>query len=189
MTQPNSDDNAGAVSTDADAVIAQAIEPLLDLGLPRDSKMGEKIRPLARELLLELDPRGAAERMLAVQMIAVFSRSMFLAKNANFQKNMKWFALYSGECDRAMVQFRRQLQTLKELRSPRRSSFTAIRQANIACQQIVVTDPPRLSPQATHTLINPDEKPPQETQAALPPEQNRPKGPARQRRKKPPLGT
>ena len=198
MSQPNSDEMTTVPPADADAVIAQSLEPLLDLGLPRDSKLGEKIRPLARERLMELDPRGAAERMLAVQMIAAFSRSMFLAKNANHQKNTKWFALYSGECDRAMAQFRRQLQTLKDLRHPRRSSFTAIRQANIAGQQIVVTDPRRLSqpPQmsngasnvATHTLINPDEKPPQETQAALPPEQNRPNRLARQRPKEPPLG-
>jgi hypothetical protein len=119
------------------------IESLLDLAVPDDSRLSEKIRPMAREVLIQIDPRDASERMLAVQMIAAFSRSMFLARYANLQKNAKWFSLYSGECNRAMATFRGQLQTLTDLRRPRRTTFNAIRQANFADQQIVVTDPAR----------------------------------------------
>jgi hypothetical protein len=175
MSQPNSDD--------ADALLAESIEPLLDLGLPADSKLTEKLRPLARELLSELDPKDTAERMLAVQMVAVFSRSMYLARAANAQKNTKWFSLYSGECDRAMTQFRRQVQTLKDLRRPRRS-FTAIRNANIAGQQIVVTQPNKGStPHCSDVTVS------QKTQASLPPQQNRSGGPDCQRPEEPPVGT
>jgi hypothetical protein len=184
MSQINSEDAAAVVSpdvaTDADALIAKAIQPLLDLGLPKDSKLTSQIRPLARDLLIELNPQDAIERMLAVQMIAAFSRSMFLSRHANNQTHFKWFSLYSGECDRAMTLFRRQLQTLQDLRRPRRS-FTAIRQANIAGQQIVITDPA--------SAPSSDEKSIQATQASLPPKQSRPCRVAQKRQKKPPLAT
>jgi hypothetical protein len=131
-----------ATSADADDLIERSLESLLALGLPEDTKLTARIRPLARELLIQLDPQDAAERMLAVQMIAAFTRSMFLSRNANHQKHPKWFKLYSGDCDRAMTLFRRQMQTFTDLRRLRRTTFNAIRQANIAAQQIVVTDCP-----------------------------------------------
>jgi hypothetical protein len=118
------------------------LDALLNLGLPEDTKLAARIRPLARDLLQQLDPHDPAERMLAVQMIATFTRSMFLTRNANLQKHPRWFALYSAECHRAMTLFRHQMQFFTDLRRPRRTTFNAIRQANIAAQQIVVTDSP-----------------------------------------------
>jgi hypothetical protein len=174
--------------------MARSIESLLDLGLPKDPKYGPLIRPLARELLEQLAPADAAERMLSVQMIAAFSRSIFLARLANVQTHPKWFALYSRECNSAMTMFRRQLQTLTDLRRPRRTTFNAIRQANIAGQQIVVNDPVAQQAAADQAVESTrgttgDGKSIQETAAALPSEQNRPRRPARQRAEQPPLAT
>jgi hypothetical protein len=77
--------------------------------------------------------------MLVAQMVATFSRSMFLSHQANRQKHPKWFALYSVECDRTMNLYRKQMQSLAEYRRPRRRTFTAIRTANIAGQQVVMS--------------------------------------------------
>ena len=200
MSQAGSDAHETAASADADEVIARSVEDLLDLGMPGDSTLATMIRPLARALLLQVDPQDAAERMLAVQMIGSFSRSMFLSRNANRQKNSRWFALYSGECNRAMALFRRQMQTFIDLRRPRRTSFTAIRHANIAGQQIVVTDSPTSDRSSQPKLQSPtrrtlatgefaNAKPLQKTPPALPPQQCRPRGIVRKPPKKPPLGT
>jgi hypothetical protein len=203
MAQADAETTTTSTTTSAavaDDVIAQSLEPLLELGLPKDSKLTDKIRPLARELLIELSPQDAAERMLAVQMIASFSRSMFLSRNANLQKHPKWFSLYSAECSRAMTLFRRQVQTFTDLRRPRRTTFNAIRQANIANQQIVVNDQastpapqPLESQPSTNTLqpTTPNAQPLEAEKASpvLPPQRNRSGRPAGKRTKKPPLGT
>ena len=115
------------------------LQALLDLALEPNSPYSACVGPLARELVTQLDPRDSAEKMLVTQMIATFSRSMFLSRHANRQKNPRWFALYSAECDRTMNLYRKQMQSLAEYRRPRRRTFTAIRTANIAGQQVVLS--------------------------------------------------
>jgi hypothetical protein len=121
------------------AVVADPLQVLLELGLEADAQSAARIGPLARELLGQLGPRDGAEKILVTQMIATFSRSMFLSRRVNIQTNPKWFALYSAECDRAMNLYRKQMQSLAEYRRPRRRTFTAIRTANIAGQQMVLS--------------------------------------------------
>ncbi len=121
-------------------IIGDPMQALLELALQADARSSAWIGPVARELFAQLDPQDSAEKMLITQMIATFSRSMFLSRNANIQKNQKWFALYSSECDRTMDLYRKQMQTLIEYRRPRRRMFTAIRTANIVGQQVVVGD-------------------------------------------------
>jgi hypothetical protein len=116
-----------------------SLRVLLDLALESDAHSAARFGPVARDMLRRLAPRDSAETMLITQMIATFSRSMFLSRHANRQKNPKWFALYSEECDRTMNLYRKQMQTLADYRGPRRRSFTAIRTANIAGQQVVVS--------------------------------------------------
>src|SRR5271156_1654314 len=120
-------------------IVDDPLQVLLDLALEADSRSSARIGPLARELLAQLGPRDSAEKMLITQMIATFSRSMFLSRHANRQKHPKWFALYSAECDRTMNLYRKQMQALADYRRPRRRTFTAIRTANIAGQQVVVS--------------------------------------------------
>ena len=130
-----SNDSGGSENSE-DA--GDALGVLLDLVLESDAHSAARFGPVAREMLKRLAPRDSAETMLITQMIATFSRSMFLSRHASKQKNPKWFALYSEECDRTMNLYRKQMQTLADYRGPRRRSFTAIRTANIAEQQVVV---------------------------------------------------
>jgi hypothetical protein len=130
-----SNDSGGSESSE-DA--GEALGVLLDLALESDLHSAARFGPVAREMLRRLAPRDSAETMLITQMIATFSRSMFLSRHASKQKNPKWFALYSEECDRTMNLYRKQMQTLADYREPRRRSFTAIRTANIAGQQVVM---------------------------------------------------
>ena len=125
------------------------LQGLLDLALESDTGFAALFGPLARELLIELDPQDPAEKMLVTQMVATFSRSLFLSRHANQQKNTKWFTLYSAECDRAMNMYRKQMQLLSDYRRPRRArqtTFNAIRTANIAGQQVVVSGPVEAPP-------------------------------------------
>jgi len=119
-------------------IVDDPLAVLVELALEADSNAATRIGPIARELMTQLGPRDAVETMLVAQMIATFSRSMFLSRHANKQKHPKWFALYSEECDRTMNLYRKQMQALAEYRQPRRRTFTAIRTANFAEQQVVV---------------------------------------------------
>jgi hypothetical protein len=132
-------------------LIAAALGPLP--GDP-DPSWAARIAPLARDLYAQVAPRDPAEQMLAAQMVATFARSMFLARHANRQRHPKWFSLYSAECDRATDLYRRQMRALDEHRAPRRATFTAIRTANIAGQQVVVTPSPTPPPPGGPPLLN-----------------------------------
>jgi hypothetical protein len=131
--------STGSGGSESSEDAGDSLRILLDLALESDLHSSARFGPVAREMLRRLAPRDSAETMLVVQMIATFSRSMFLSRHANKQKNPKWFALYSEECDRTMNLYRKQMQSLADYRGPRRRSFTAIRTANIAGQQVVVS--------------------------------------------------
>ena len=130
---------SGTGGGDGGKMVDGPLTVLVELALEADNNAAARIGPIARELMAQLSPRDAVETMLVTQMIATFSRSMFLSRHANKQKNPKWFALYSEECDRTMNLYRKQMQALAEYRQPRRRSFTAIRTANFAGQQVVVS--------------------------------------------------
>jgi hypothetical protein len=166
--------------------VADPLQRMLDLALNPGSKISDRVAPLARDLLLEFDPQDPAEKMLVIQMIANFSRALFLSRNANSQKNTKWFTLYSAECNRTMHLYRKQLQSLADYRRPRRTTFTAIRTANIAGQQVVMTA--RRKPKEIHVQsVQPAG--PTKTQKALPPVLRRKGRPARRHPQDQTLGT
>jgi hypothetical protein len=142
------DAEGGPTDAEGGPTDAAAVEPpagdslakMLDLALSSDPFHSAHLDTVAHDLMQQLAPQDAAEQMLVTQMIATFTRSMFLSRHANRQKKSQWFALYSGECDRAMNLYRKQMQTLAEYRRPRRTIFNAIRTANIAGQQVVLND-------------------------------------------------
>src|SRR5579862_6120755 len=72
-------------------IVDDPLAVLIDLALESDSHSAARIGPIAREMIRRLDPRDSAEMMLVTQMIATFSRSMFLSRHANKQKHPKWF--------------------------------------------------------------------------------------------------
>jgi hypothetical protein len=145
-TDPSS---AGSETSDPAATAAapslEGLLKLLESVQTADVKLAAELAPLTRDFLAHFAPQDPAERMLAAQIIATFSRAMFLARHANGQKTPAWFSLYSREADRAMNLFRKQMQTLadnRRPRPPRRTTFTTIRTANIAGQQLITAAVP-----------------------------------------------
>jgi hypothetical protein len=131
-------------------------------GLP----IAGQIEKIAQDLILRFKPKDPIEEMLIAQMIWVHARVAKLVTRATAQSNIKWYALMGEQCDRATNLFRRQMLALAEYRRPRGRSFTAIRQANIAGQQVV-------NSRGDSDVIREEEK------AEISPEQEWPGGPAR----------
>ena len=159
----DADASADPVADVAHGTPVDPLEKLLDVALSSDPFHSADLVPIAHQLLQQLAPQDPAEQMLVTQMIATFTRSMFLTRHANRQKNARWFALYSGECDRAMNLYRKQMAALADYRRPRRTVFNAIRTANIAGQQVVMTG--RRSPKKS----KPHHAPPRPSQAKAKP--------------------
>ena len=146
-----------------------------------DASDATALAAVAADLTRQFAPRDPAEELLVAQMIWTHARVLFLTRQAGRQTDRRWFTAYSAELTRASHLYRRQMQALSDHRRPRRSaantSFTTIRQANIAAQQLVqtgaadaVADPPALS-----------------AQASLPPVRRRPRRPASGRDEAPPV--
>jgi hypothetical protein len=76
--------------------------------------------------------------MLVVQLVLTHARVLHLSDLANRQQGMEQIRTVHEYTDRASNTFRRLMLTLAEYRRPpSATSFTAIRQANIANQQVV----------------------------------------------------
>jgi hypothetical protein len=103
----------------------------------RDQPIGEQVEKIADDLIRRFKPRDPIEEMLIAQMIWIHARVANLTSHATSQHNLKWYALMGEQAERAANLFRRQMLALAEYRRPRGRSFTAIRQANIAGQQVV----------------------------------------------------
>lgn len=92
-----------------------------------------------RELVASMKPRDALERMLVEQCLWTHGRVLHLSTLANQQTAVETSRQVNASADKASNTFRRLLLALAEYRRPPRSgdSFTAIKQANIANQQVV----------------------------------------------------
>jgi hypothetical protein len=83
-------------------------------------------------------PRDAIEEMLVVQMAWTHARLAKLSAIANNQEQRRNMQAVHDACDHAANTFRRQMLTLAEYRRPALpGNFMAIKQANIAHQQVV----------------------------------------------------
>jgi len=82
-------------------------------------------------------PRDTLEQMLILQMAWTYVRLARLSSIANDQTDSKCLRVVNDACDRAANTYRRQMLALAEYRRPPRGPFVAVRQANIAQQQVV----------------------------------------------------
>ncbi len=96
-------------------------------------------------LMREMAPRDALEEMLAVQALLTHVRVLHLTKLSGTQTEIKSIQTVNEYADRASNTFRRLMLALAEYRRPPRAgdSFTAIKQANIANQQVVQNEKTR----------------------------------------------
>src|SRR5450432_232553 len=105
----------------------------------RELPIGQQMEEIAADLIRRMEPRDPVEEMLVAQMVWMHGRVVQLTRIASAQKNLEWSALMNEQADRAANLFRRQMLALAEYRRPRKRSFTAIKQANIAGQQVVTS--------------------------------------------------
>ncbi len=100
---------------------------------------------LVNWLMREMAPRDALEEMLAVQALLAHVRVLHLTKLSGTQTEIKSIQTVNEYADRASNTFRRLMLALPEYQRPPRAgdSFTAIKQANIANQQVVQNEKTR----------------------------------------------
>jgi hypothetical protein len=91
------------------------------------------------EVLRKMAPRDPAEEMLVAQLLTAHARVMHLSDLACRQTGLEQIRTLHEYADRASNTYRRLMLALAEYRQPPRTgdSFTAIRQANFAAQQVV----------------------------------------------------
>jgi len=94
----------------------------------------------ARDMLERMATRDPMEEMLIAQALAAHARVMHLTSLANTQERLESIRTVHEYADRATNTDRRLMLALAEYRKPPRAgdSFTAIKQANIAGQQVVM---------------------------------------------------
>jgi|GEM_PF-1531336 len=94
----------------------------------------------ADDLIRRMAPRDPMEEMLIVQALMAHVRVMHLTSLANSQERLESIRTVHEYADRASNTYRRLMLALAEYRKPPRGgdSFTAIKQANIAGQQVVM---------------------------------------------------
>lgn len=90
-------------------------------------------------ILARLKPRDDLEEMLIMQAIWTHARLAKLSLMANQAGGMESAPAINDNCDGAAKTFRQQIQALIDYRNPRKSGdmFMAIKQANLAQQQVV----------------------------------------------------
>ena len=91
------------------------------------------------DMLERMAPRDPLEEMLVVQAALTHARVLHLTEYANRQEHLDAVRVAHEHADKASNTYRRLMLALHEYRKPPRSgdTFTAIRQANIAGQQVV----------------------------------------------------
>lgn len=102
--------------------------------------LGESGMAFVLGLIEKMAPRDPLEEMLVVQALMAHLRAMHLSDLSWRQTGTENLKAVNEHADRASNTFRRLMLALGEYRRPPRAgdSFTAIRQANIAGQQIVM---------------------------------------------------
>jgi len=104
------------------------------------------------DMLARMAPRDPLEEMLVIQAALAYARVLHLTEYANRQERLESIRTVNEYADRASNTYRRLMLALAEYRRPARGgdSFTAIRQANIAGQQVVQNGEVRTSKKATN---------------------------------------
>jgi hypothetical protein len=101
-------------------------------------KTGEGATAFVGAIKESVRPRDVIEEMLCLQMAFTHARIAKLSLQAIQQVDRNNVQVVNDACDRAANPFRRQMLALGEYRRPPRSdAFVAIKQANVAAQQVV----------------------------------------------------
>ena len=88
--------------------------------------------------LNDMKPKDPIEEMLVMQALWTHARVAKLSGLAVQQSNLQALEIINGACDRAANSFRRLALALSEYRHPRSGDqFVAIKQANLADQQVI----------------------------------------------------
>ncbi len=126
--------------------------------------------------LNNMKPKDPIEEMLVMQAIWTHARVAKLSGLASQQSNLRALEIVNGTCDRAANTFRRLALALSEYRHPRSGDqFVAIRQANLADQQVIQNIENRNLPDEKVTIEKGSSVDGQETtQKALSSQSNRP---------------
>lgn len=105
-----------------------------------DFNLSESAMLYARQMLERMAPRDPMEEMLISQALLAHARVMHLTSLANSQERLESIRTIHEYADRASNTYRRLMLALAEYRKPPKAgdSYTAIGQANIAGQQVVV---------------------------------------------------
>jgi hypothetical protein len=106
----------------------------------------------AARVVERMEPRDPLEEMLVLQALMAHARVLHLTGFANQQDSLPALKAVHEYADRASNTFRRLMLALAEYRKPPRhgGQFTAIRQANIAEQQVVLNGESRDGGNATN---------------------------------------
>lgn len=135
---------------DADPAFARAVHGKSMAGIVYANALLHRIakmfpQPLTKsamvymeDLIQRMDPRDPIEEMLVVQLVLTHARVLHLTDWANRQESLEKLRGVNECADRASNTYRRLMLALPEYRRPPPlSSFTAIRQANFASQQLI----------------------------------------------------
>ncbi|MCH8153371.1 MAG: hypothetical protein IH830_13475 [Planctomycetes bacterium] len=107
-------------------------------GIISDEVLNATAVEFANDVCERMKPRDPLEEMLVMQCLWTHTRLAYLSKLANQQVRLEAVKVVHGCCDQASNTFRRLMLALAEYRRPPKGdSFLAIRQANVAQQQIV----------------------------------------------------
>lgn len=116
-----------------------------------DLDVGDSGCNYIEDVLERMAPRDPMEEMLIQQAVLAHARVLHLTEYANRQERLEAVKVAHEYADRASNTYRRLMLALAEYRRPPRvgDSFTSIRQANIAAQQVVQNGEIRTSGNAT----------------------------------------
>lgn len=106
--------------------------------ISKDTELHEAHLAYVVDLINSIKPRDALEQMLLMQALWTHARLAHLSVLANQQTHTISVKTINEACDRAANTFRRQMLALSEYRSPKHGdTFMAIKQANVAQQQVI----------------------------------------------------
>jgi hypothetical protein len=110
---------------------------MMDNLVKKQSPRHQRLQKDAEDLLRRIDPQDPIEQMLSEQIIWMHARLAFLNYFASIQTKKSPMQLMHSAADRLANTLRRHMMAFADYRNPGRKRFTAVRQANIAHQQIV----------------------------------------------------
>jgi hypothetical protein len=128
----------GDETTTAVRIYCQMMDRLIDRKSPRHVRLHSD----AAELLRRIDPQDAIEQLMSEQILWLHARFAHLSYYASLQTKNPPMQIMHNAADRLANTLRRHLMAFADYRNPGRKRFTAVRQANIAHQQIVNNSSP-----------------------------------------------